>query len=49
MNAKLFVGALVKFIAGVVLVGLLVFLPSGTFAFFNGWLFMGVLFVPMLI
>ncbi|MBR6634853.1 MAG: isoprenylcysteine carboxylmethyltransferase family protein [Clostridia bacterium] len=49
MNFKLLVGALVKFLAGVVLVGLLVFLPAGTFAFFNGWLFMGILFVPMFI
>ncbi len=49
MNLKLLVGALVKFLAGVVLVGLLVFLPAGTFAFFNGWLFMGILFVPMFI
>ncbi len=49
MDLKLLVGALVKFLAGVVLVGLLVFLPAGTFAFFNGWLFMGILFVPMFI
>ena len=49
MNAKLLFSALVKFIAGVVLVGVLVFLPAGTLAFFNGWLFMFVLFVPMFI
>lgn len=49
MNAKLLFSALVKFIAGVVLVGVLVFLPAGTLAFFNGWLFMGILFVPMFI
>lgn len=49
MKLKLLVGALVKFLAGVVLVGLLVFLPAGTFTFFNGWLFMGILFVPMFI
>lgn len=49
MNAKLLFSALVKFLLGVVLVGVLVFLPAGTFAFFNGWLFMGVLFVPMFI
>lgn len=49
MDFKLLVGALVKFLAGVVLVGLLVFLPAGTFAFFNGWLFMGILFVPMFV
>lgn len=33
---------------GVVFVGLLIFLPAGTFSFFYGWLFLGVLFVPML-
>lgn len=47
MTRKLFVGALVKFIFGVVLVGMLVFLPAGSFGFFNGWLFMAILFVPM--
>ena len=47
MDLKLLVGVLVKFLAGVVLVGLLVFLPAGSFAFFNGRLFMGILFVPM--
>lgn len=47
MTIKLFFQALVKFILGVVLVGLLVFLPAGTFAFLNGWLFMGILFIPM--
>ena len=36
-----------KFILGVVLVGLLIFLPAGTVSFFNGWLLMGILFVPM--
>lgn len=47
MTKRLFVQAIVKFIAGVVLVGLLVFLPAGTVRFFNGWLFMGILFIPM--
>ncbi len=47
MTKKLFIQAIVKFIAGVVLVGLLVFLPAGTVSFFGGWLFMGILFVPM--
>ena len=44
---KLFVEALTKFTAGLILVGLLVFLPAGTFAYWQGWLFMGILFVPM--
>ena len=47
MTLKLFVSAIVKFLLGVILVGLFVFLPAGTLYFFNGWLFMGVLFVPM--
>lgn len=47
MSMKLFVQAITKFIFGVVLIGVLIFLPAGTFSFFNGWLFMGILFVPM--
>lgn len=47
MTKKLFVQALVKFFCGAVLVGLLIFLPAGTVGFFNGWLLMGLLFVPM--
>lgn len=46
---KLFLGAIAKFLLGVVLVGLLIFLPAGTLAFFNGWLLMGLLFLPMLL
>ena len=44
---KLFVGAITKFLLGVALVGVLIFLPAGTLLFFNGWLLMGVLFIPM--
>ena len=47
--AKLFTQAIFKFLMSVALVGLLIFLPAGTFMFFNGWLFMGILFVPMFI
>ena len=47
MTTKLFIQAIIKFLLGVVLVGLLIFLPAGTFLYFNGWLFMGILFVPM--
>lgn len=47
MTKKLFFQAIAKFTLGVLLVGLLIFLPAGTFAFPNGWLFMGILFVPM--
>lgn len=41
--------ALIKFISGVILVGLLLFLPAGSFAYWQGWVMMGVLFAPMLI
>ena len=47
MTKKLFVSAISKFLLGVVLVGLLVFLPAGTLHYPGGWLFMGILFVPM--
>ena len=47
MTMKLFVQAITKFLLGVVCVGMLIFLPAGTFSFFNGWLLMGILFVPM--
>lgn len=46
---KLLAEALGKFTCGLLLVGLLVFWPAGTVAYTNGWLFMGLLFVPMLI
>lgn len=44
---KLFLNAIVKFLCGLLLVGLLVFLPAGNFAYFEGWLFCVLLFVPM--
>lgn len=46
---KLFLQAILKFILGVVLVGLLVFLPAGTFNYLGGWILMGILFIPMFI
>lgn len=49
MTGKLFFGALAKFLLGVVLVGALIFLPAGTFSYSNGWLLMGILFIPMLL
>ncbi len=49
MTLKLFVQALTKFLAGLLLVGLLLFLPAGTFDFWQAWLFIGVLFGPMFI
>ena len=44
---KLIFGAIIKFFFGIILVGLLIFLPAGTFHFLNGWLLMGILFLPM--
>ena len=49
MDSKLFVKAITKFMSGLILVGLLLFLPAGTFAYPQGWLLMGILFVPMFI
>lgn len=47
MRIKLFMRGCVKFLLGLVIVGALIFLPAGSFAFFQPWLLMGVLFVPM--
>ena len=47
MTVKLFFQAISKFLLGVILVGLLIFLPAGTLEFLNGWLLMGILFLPM--
>ena len=49
MNKKLFVQAITKFLMGVLLIGLLLFLPAGTFAYWQAWLLLGILFVPMFI
>lgn len=49
MNKRLMVSAISKYIIGLIFVGLLLFLPAGTFAYPNGWLFIGLLFVPMLL
>lgn len=49
MDTKLFSQAIVKFLSGLLIVGLLLFLPAGTFAFRQAWLLMGILFIPMFI
>ena len=46
---KLLTEALIKFTCGLLLVGLLIFLPAGTLGYTNGWLLVGLLFVPMLL
>ncbi|MBP5268117.1 MAG: isoprenylcysteine carboxylmethyltransferase family protein [Ruminococcus sp.] len=48
MDRKLMISAVTKFLAGLVLLALLIFLPAGTLAFTQGWIFMAVLFLPML-
>ena len=49
MNKKLYIEAITKFVFGVILVGLLIFIPAGTLNYFNGWLLITILFVPMFI
>ena len=51
MNSKfkLFSQAITRFLAGLVLVGAIIFLSAGTLSYTAGWLFMAVLFVPMFI
>ncbi len=49
MTVKLLFQGLFKFTFGLVLIGLLLFLPAGSFAYWNAWLFIAILFVPMLI
>jgi len=44
---SLFTEGLIKFTAGIILVGLLVFLPAGTWQYWQGWMFMAILFIPM--
>ena len=46
---KLLFNALVKVTVGILLVCAMLFLPAETLAFEKGWLFMGLLFIPMLI
>ena len=47
MDKKLFIQSLSKFLLGVVIIGLLLFLSAGSFRYWQGWLLMGILFVPM--
>ena len=49
MGNGIFAQSLAKFLLGVVLVGLLLFLPAGSFRYWQGWLLMGILFVPMFV
>ena len=47
MTKELFFQAIIKYFAGVILFGLLIFLPAGTLDYWNGWLLIVILFVPM--
>ena len=49
MDLKLFTQAIFKFLCGLLIVGLLLFLPAGTFVWQQAWLLLGILFVPMFI
>lgn len=49
MNKELLIQAITRFIMGVLLVAILLFLPAGSFAYWNAWLLIGVLFVPMFV
>ena len=49
MNIKLFIQAIIKYIFGVLIVGNLLFIPANSFEYWNGWLFMGLLFIPMFV
>ena len=47
MDKGLFIQAITKFLGGLILVGLLLFLPAGSLHYWQAWLLMGILFVPM--
>ena len=49
MDAKLFSQAIVKFLCGLLIVGMLLFLPAGAFSYGQAWLLIGILFIPMFI
>ena len=49
MRMRLAIRALIKYLAGLILVGILLFVPAGSFRYFEAWLFIGLLFVPMLL
>ena len=49
MDTKLFFQALGKILIGLIIIILLLFVPAGTFKYYNGWLFIALLFIPMLI
>ena len=46
---KLAIRGIIKYLVGVMLVAAMLFVPAGSLTFYNGWLFMGLLFIPMLV
>ena len=49
MSKKIFFSAITKFMAGVLIIGAILFIPANSWTYWNGWLFMGLLFIPMFI
>jgi protein-S-isoprenylcysteine O-methyltransferase Ste14 len=49
MNAKLFFQGIAKFLFGLILMALLLFLPAGSLYFWQGWILLGILFIPMFV
>lgn len=49
MDKKRFIQAIGKYLLGLMLFSILVFIPAGTLNYWNAWLLMGILFIPMLI
>lgn len=49
MNKKLFSQAITKFLLGLIIVGALLFIPANSLSYWNGWLFLSLLFIPMFI
>ena len=49
MKHKLSVQAITEFLGGLIMVGVLLFLPAGSFSYWQAWLLIGILFIPMFI
>ncbi len=49
MDSRLLTQSLVKFFLGVVVLGLLLFLPAGSFRYWQGWLLIGILSMPLVL
>jgi len=49
VSKKLFFEAILKYFLGFIIIGLIIFVPANTLKYWNGWLFMGLLFIPMFI